>query len=135
MTYTSASQTEQMTFAIEADEMAISVMLVSWLVKQQQLIKQQQDLIEKQKKELEALKEENAQLKDSREQLKNRSDQNSSVPPHKTFSKNLLTKASAKKEKSAVPNIITLVRHAMDLESLTQLNSYGHLVVPLVENQ
>ena len=87
MTSTSVSQTEQMTFAIEASEMAISVMLVSWLVKQQQLIKQQQGLIQTQEEELEALKKENAQLHKENAQLvleldkrQRSSSKNSSVP-------------------------------------------------------
>ncbi len=55
MTFTAALQTSQMTSAIPADEMANYLLVIEWMVKQQQLLKQQQARIEKQQKELEAL--------------------------------------------------------------------------------
>ncbi len=81
MTYTAASQTRPLIEAVEPDQMAKYVLLVSWMIKQQQLLKQQQDRLEKQQRELDALKEENAQLSDELNKLKKRSSQNSSVPP------------------------------------------------------
>ncbi len=44
-----------MTSAIPADKMANYLLVIEWMVKQQQLLKQQQARIEKQQKELEAL--------------------------------------------------------------------------------
>ncbi|MBO1350019.1 MAG: hypothetical protein EBE86_022770 [Hormoscilla sp. GUM202] len=52
MTFTAAPQTSQVAFPVSADEMAISVVLVEKIVKQQQLLKQQQGLISTQNQEL-----------------------------------------------------------------------------------
>ncbi len=103
MTFTTALQTSQMTFAISADEMTTSVLLVErWLV-QQQLFKQQQGLIEKREKELEALKKENLQLSDELDKLKKRSSQNSSVPPSQDLLKKPSDKSKRKKGKKRGP--------------------------------
>ena len=58
MTFTAALQTSQVIAAVSADEMAVSVVLVEIIVKQQQLLKQQQGLISRPDRELEALKKE-----------------------------------------------------------------------------
>jgi len=110
MTLTAAQKTAPLTFVVEVDSMAIFVMLVSWIVKQQQLLKQQQEQIEKQKKELEKqdreLEARNAeilQLKEELDKLKNRSSQNSSVPPSQDLLKKPSDKSKRKKGKKRGP--------------------------------
>jgi len=83
--------------------MAKYVLLVSWMIKQQQLLKQQQDRLEKQQRELDALKEENAQLSDELNKLKKRSSQNSSVPPSQDLIKKPSDKSKRKKGKKRGP--------------------------------
>lgn len=61
--------------------MAQTVLLIEWIVKQQQQLKRQQRLVEEQTQKIEALQKENEQLKDELDKLKNRSSSNSSVPP------------------------------------------------------
>ena len=56
------------------EEMATTVLIVEWMVKQLQLLKEKQ-------RQIEALQQENEQLKDSLDKLKNRDSQNSSIPP------------------------------------------------------
>ncbi len=95
MTKTTRPQTEQLITVAEGDEMRLPVLLVEWIVKQQQLLYQQQRLIEEQKRQIEELQKENEELKDSVNKLKNRSSKNSSVPP----SSDLLKKPSDKKKR------------------------------------
>ncbi|WP_293123497.1 hypothetical protein [Moorena sp. SIO4G3] len=59
MTFTTALQTDSLAFPFPADEMANYVLLVEWMVKQQQLYYKQQAHYEKPHKELEALNGEN----------------------------------------------------------------------------
>ncbi len=81
MIKTALPQTQPPIGGVPLDGIAPNVLLVKWIVKQQQLLKQQQHVIEEQQREIEALQKEKEQLKDSLEKLKNRSSQNSSVPP------------------------------------------------------
>ena len=77
-----ASETTMSTTAVSPTaEMATSVLMVEWIVKQLQLLKKKQSQIESQQLQIEALQQENEQLKDALDKLKNRSSQNSSTPP------------------------------------------------------
>ena len=77
------------------EEMATSLLMVEWIVKQLQLLKDKQSQIEVQQRQIETLLKENEQLKDSLDKLKNRSSQNSSTPP----SQDLLKKSSDKRKR------------------------------------
>ena len=54
------------------EEMATSVLMVEWIVKQLQVLKKKQGQIESQQRQIEALLKENEKLKDSLDKLKNR---------------------------------------------------------------
>jgi regulator of replication initiation timing len=86
--------------------MAQTVLLVEWIVKQQQQLKRQQRLVEEQRQKIEALQKENEQLKDELDKLKNRSSSNSSVPP----SSAQLKKPSDKSKRSYWQKAWTQVR-------------------------
>lgn len=89
--------------AAQVSGMAIIVLLVEWMVKQQQQLSVSQRLIEEQRGALEALRKENEQLKDTLDQLKNRSSQNSSVPPSADQIKKPSDKSQRKKGKKRGP--------------------------------
>ena len=84
-------------------EMATSVLMVEWIVKQLQLLKEKQSQIESQQRQIEALQKENEQLKDSLDKLKNRSSQNSSTPPSQDLLKKPSDKSKRKKNKKRGP--------------------------------
>ena len=80
--------TTYQTVTIPAEQLGSHVMLVEWLLKQQQqlsvqqrLIDQQQQLIDQQKQQIFAQHQEIENLKEERDKLKNRDSKNSSVPP------------------------------------------------------
>ena len=81
MLQTATPRPSLLTGAAQPGGMAQTVLLVEWIVKQQQLLKHQERLIKEQERQIEALRKENEELKDGLDKLKNRSSQNSSVPP------------------------------------------------------
>lgn len=94
---------------------------LSWILKQQQLLKQQQRVIEEQRRQIENLQKEKEELKDSLEKLKNRSSQNSSVPPSADQIKKPSDKSKrATKAKSGGPSMTTPVRLGMGLGPQTK---------------
>ena len=95
MTTIASPSTMSATAVAPTEEMATSVLMVEWIVKQLQLLKQKQSQIESQQRQIEALQKENEQLKDSLDKLKNRDSQNSSTPP----SQDLLKKPSDKSKR------------------------------------
>ncbi len=83
--------------------MATNVLMVEWIVKQLQLLKNKQIQIEEQQGQIENLLKENEQLKDSLDKLKNRSSQNSSTPPAQDLLKKPSDKRKRKKGKKRGP--------------------------------
>ena len=83
--------------------MATTVLMVEWIVKQLQMLKEKQSQIESQERQIEALKKENEQLKDSLDKLKNRDSQNSSTPPSQDLLKKPSDKSKRKKGKKRGP--------------------------------
>ncbi len=71
MTTIASESTMSVTAVAPKAEMATTVLMVEWMVKQLQLLKEKQ-------RQIEALQQENEQLKDSLDKLKNRDSQNSS---------------------------------------------------------
>ncbi len=72
MTRIASITTSSATAVAPTEEMATSVLMVEWIVKQLQLLKEKQGQIESQQRQIEALLKENEQLKDSLDKLKNR---------------------------------------------------------------
>ena len=103
MTLTATLTTEPLTLAAQLELMATPVLMVEWIVKQQQLLKQQQRLIEEQRRQISTLQKENEELKDAVDKLKNRSSQNSSVPPSSDNLKKPSDKSKRKKGKKRGP--------------------------------
>ncbi len=84
---TIVSETTMSATAVAPTEgMATTVLMVEWIVKQLQLLKEKQSQIESQQRQIEALKKENEQLKDSLDKLKNR---DSHTGFHTTFSRSV----------------------------------------------
>ncbi len=83
--------------------MATTVLMVEWIVKQLQMLKEKPSQIESQERQIEALKKENEQLKDSLDKLKNRDSQNSSTPPSQDLLKKPSDKSKRKKGKKRGP--------------------------------
>ncbi len=83
--------------------MATTVLMVEWIVKQLQMLKEKQSQIESQERQIEALKKENEQLKESLDKLKNRSSENSSIPPSQDLLKKPSDKSKRKKGKKRGP--------------------------------
>ena len=83
--------------------MATTVLMVEWIVKQLQMLKEKQSQIESQQRQIENLQKENEQLKDSLDKLKNRSSQNSSTPPAQDLLKKPSDKSKRKKGKKRGP--------------------------------
>ena len=95
---------------IPAEQLGSHVMLVEWLLKQQQqlsvqqrLIDQQQQLIDQQKQQIFAQHQEIENLKEERDKLKNRDSKNSSVPPSSDQLKKPSDKKKRKKGKKRGP--------------------------------
>ncbi len=94
---TIASETTMSATAVAPIEgMATTVLMVEWMVKQLQLLKEKQ-------RQIEALQQENEQLKDSLDKLKNRDSQNSSIPPSQDILKKPSDKSKRKKGKKRGP--------------------------------
>ena len=72
MTTIASESTMSVTAVAPKAEMATSVLMVEWIVKQLQFLKEKQSQIESQQRQIEALIKENEQLKNSLEKLKNR---------------------------------------------------------------
>ena len=101
---TIVSETTMSATAVAPTEgMATTVLMVEWIVKQLQLLKEKQSQIESQQRQIEALKKENEQLKDSLDKLKNRDSQNSSIPPSQDLLKKPSDKSKRKKSKKRGP--------------------------------
>ncbi len=81
MTTIASESTSSATTVAPTEEMATSVLMVEWIVKQLQFLQEKQSQIESQQRQIKALQKENEQLKDALDKLKNRSSQNSSTPP------------------------------------------------------
>ena len=103
MTTIASPSTMSATAVAPSEQMATSVLMVEWIVKQLQLLKQKQSQIESQQRQIEALLKENEQLKDSLDKLKNRSSQNSSTPPSQDLLKKPSDKSKRKKGKKRGP--------------------------------
>ncbi len=102
--------TTYQTVSIPAEQLGSHVMLVEWLLKQQQqlsvqqrLIDQQQQLIDQQKQQISAQHQEIENLKEERDKLKNRDSKNSSVPPSSDQLKKPSDKKKRKKGKKRGP--------------------------------
>ena len=101
---TIVSETTMSATAVAPTEgMATTVLMVEWIVKQLQLLKEKQSQIESQQRQIEALKKENEQLKDSLDKQKNRSSENSSIPPSQDLLKKPSDKSKRKKSKKRGP--------------------------------
>ena len=101
---TIASETTMSATAVAPTEgMATTVLMVEWIVKQLQMLKEKQSQIESQQRQIEALQQENEQLKDALDKLKNRSSQNSSTPPAQDLLKKPSDKSKRKKGKKRGP--------------------------------
>ncbi len=96
MTTITSPPTMSATAVAPTEEIATSVLMVEWIIKQLELLKKKQGEIESQQRQIENLLKENEQLKDSLDKLKNRSSSNSSTPP----SQDLLKKPSDKSKRS-----------------------------------
>ncbi len=96
MTTITSPTTMSATAVAPTEEIATSVLMVEWIIKQLELLKKKQGEIESQQRQIENLLKENEQLKDSLDKLKNRSSSNSSTPP----SQDLLKKPSDKSKRS-----------------------------------
>lgn len=83
--------------------MATTVLMVEWIVKQLQMLKEKQSQIESQQRQIEALEKEKEQLKDSLDKLKNRDSQNSSIPPSQDLLKKPSDKSKRKKGQKRGP--------------------------------
>ena len=103
MTKTALPQTQPLIGAAQIDGIAPHVLLVEWIIKQQQLLNEQQRVIEEQRRQISALQKEKEELKDSLEKLKNRSSQNSSVPPAADQLKKPSDKSKRKKGRKRGP--------------------------------
>ena len=103
MTTIASTSTMSATAVAPLEEMATSVLMVEWIVKQLQLLKKKQGQIESQQGQIEALLKENEQLKDSLDKLKNRNSQNSSTPPAQDLLKKPSDKTKPKKGKKRGP--------------------------------
>ena len=103
MTTIASASTMSATAVAPTEEMATSVLMVEWTVKQLQLLKQKQSQIEEQQRQIETLLQENEQLKDSLDKLKNRSSKNSSVPPSNDQLKKPSDKSQRKKDQKRGP--------------------------------
>ena len=88
---------------VAEQELTANVLLVEWIVKQQQQIAQQERRIEEQQKQIEAQQQEIEKLKEERDKLKNRSSQNSSVPPSADQLKKPSDKSKRQKGKKRGP--------------------------------
>ncbi len=103
MTTIACASTMSATAVAPTEEMATSVLMVEWIVKQLQFLKEKQGQIESQQRQIEALLKENEQLKDSLDKLKNRSSSNSSTPPSQDLLKKPSDKSKRKKGKKRGP--------------------------------
>ncbi len=101
MTIIASESTMSVTTVEQKEEMATTVLMVEWMVKQLQFLQEKQ-------RQIEALQQENEQLKDSLDKLKNRDSQNSSIPP----SQDLLKKPSNKSK------LLAPTRSSAELKSL-----------------
>lgn len=96
MTINASITTMSVTTVELTEEMARTVLMVEWMVKQLQLLKEKQ-------RQIEALQKENEQLKDSLDKLKNRSSENSSIPPSQDILKKPSDKSKRKKGQKRGP--------------------------------
>ncbi len=96
MTINASESTMSVTTVELTEEMATTVLMVEWMVKQLQLLKEKQ-------RQIETLQPENEQLKDSLDKLKNRDSQNSSIPPSQDLLKKPSDKSKRKKSKKRGP--------------------------------
>ena len=103
MTRIASETTMSGTAVAPTEEMATILLMVEWIVKQLQLLKEKQSQIESQQGQIEALQKENEQLKDSLDKLKNRNSQNSSTPPSQDILKKPSDKSKRKKSKKRGP--------------------------------
>ena len=103
MTTIASITTMSPTAVAPTEEMATSVLMVEWIVKQLQVLKKKQGQIESQQRQIEALLKENEKLKDSLDKLKNRDSQNSSTPPSQDLLKKPSDKSKRKKGKKRGP--------------------------------
>ncbi len=103
MTTIASESTMSATAVAPTEEMATSVLMVEWIVKQLQFLKEKQGQIESQQRQIEALLKENEQLKDSLDKLKNRSSSNSSTPPSQDLLKKPSDKSKRKKGQKRGP--------------------------------
>ncbi len=86
MTTIASETTKSATAVAPTFGMATIVLMVEWIVKQLQMLKEKQSQIESQERQIEALKKENEQLKDALDKLKNRDSHTGFYP---TFSRYL----------------------------------------------